>query len=100
MSRQAQKLTKHAIARLSQRGFLDCDPELIMHLGSEVEDGFLFLDKDFQEIDSKLRQYSAHLRRLVGKRIVMVNGRMITGYHAERQKCSALLRNRKQRGLT
>ena len=48
-------LTDHAVLRLAQRGIVPSDLDLIMAIGSEVEDGFLVLKKDIQVVEHALR---------------------------------------------
>lgn len=85
-------LTTHAVMRLSQRGLVNGDLELIKWIGSEVEGGYLVREKDFQALDRQLRQLRDHARRLVGKRLVIDGDTLVTAYHAVRTKERRLLR--------
>jgi hypothetical protein len=93
-------LTAHAATRMAQRGLASDDLELIRWIGTEVEDGYLVREKDFQALDRELKQLRDHARRLVGKRLVVVGGRVVTAYQADRSKERRLLRGAEDRSLT
>ena len=81
-------LTNHAVLRLSQRGFVPSDLDLIMAIGSEVEDGFLVLKKDIQAVEQTLRALLKKLKKVEGKRLVVVDGSLVTAFHAsDREQC-------------
>ena len=86
------RLTDHAAMRMSQRGIAKENLELIEWIGTEVEGGYLVREKDFQALDRELKQLREHARRLIGKRLVVEGDRLITGYHAARNKQHQLLR--------
>ncbi|MBC7153250.1 MAG: DUF4258 domain-containing protein [Rhodobacteraceae bacterium] len=85
--------TSHAVMRLAQRGFRKDDAEWIMTLGTEVEGGYLVLKKDVFEIERLCKRLPNELRRLVGARIVVDGGVLITAYHAKPRKQRKLLSN-------
>jgi hypothetical protein len=94
-------LTHHAVTRMAQRGIASDDLELIARIGTEVEGGYLVRKKDFQAFDRELKQVRDYLRRLVGKRLVIESGQVLTVYHANRGKQRRLLRTdfrRRNRG--
>lgn len=91
------RLTAHATMRMSQRGIVKEDLELIEWIGTEVEGGYLVREKDFQALDRELKQLREHARRLIGKRLVVEGDRLITGYHAARNKQYQLLRGSQAR---
>jgi len=84
--------TTHAVARMSQRGIRADDLELIQEIGTEVEGGYLVLEKDFQAYDCQLKRMRERVRRLVGKRVVVEGDRVLTAYHAEARKQRRLIR--------
>jgi hypothetical protein len=86
-------ITNHAAVRMAQRGILPKDAELIALVGTEVEGGHLVRDKDYQEIERALKALLKRLRRLVGKRLVISSGRIVTAYHASKQQQRRLLRD-------
>ena len=61
------------------------DAELIALIGTQVEDGYLVRNKDFQQIKSDLTKFLKRLRRIVGKRLILNNGQVVTAYHASRK---------------
>ena len=85
-------LTTHAAMRMSQRGLVNDDLELIRWIGTEVEGGYFVREKDFQALDRQLKQLRDHARRLVGKRIVVDGDALVTAYHAVHSKERRLLR--------
>lgn len=88
-------LTQHSIERLAQRGFQSTDAELIMAIGSEVEDGYFVSAKDCQAIEREVKRFLERLRRLGGKRLVVSDGCLITGYRATKREEKRLLRARR-----
>jgi hypothetical protein len=76
---------------MAQRGFNDA--ELIVMAGTEVEDGYLIRQADYQEIERVLKKFLEHLRRLRGKRLVIGTGRIVTAYHATNNHQRHLLRS-------
>jgi hypothetical protein len=90
----AMHLTAHAAARMAQRGIAESDLELITCIGTEVEDGYLVREKDFQALDQQLKQLRQRLRRLVGKRVVTQGNCVVVtachaGYEKERRRLRA-----------
>ncbi len=86
------RLTNHAATRMAQRGVTNDDLELIRWVGTEVEGGYLVREKDFQALDRELKRLRDHVRRLVGKRLVIADGRVVTAYHATHRTERRLLR--------
>lgn len=89
----AVQLTAHAAKRMAQRGLADDDVLFIQWIGTEVEGGYLFREKDFQALDRELKRLRDQAKRLVGKRLVLEGDRLITAYHAGRSKQRLLLRD-------
>jgi hypothetical protein len=86
-------VTGHAAMRMAQRSIQLKDAELIALVGTQVEDGYLVRAKDYQEIETDLKKLLARLRRIVGKRLVVADGHVVTAYHASRRYQRRLLRN-------
>jgi hypothetical protein len=95
----AIRTTAHGAVRMAQRGFCADDVSLATLIGTEVEGGILVREKDFQALDRELKQLRDHAKRLVGKRLVIEAGRLVTAYHATRSKERRLLRNAQDRSL-
>lgn len=88
----ALTLTGHAAVRIAQRGIKMKDAELIALIGTQVEDGYLVRTKDYQEMEYLLKGLLQRLRRIVGKRLVVADNKIITAYHASASYERRLLR--------
>jgi hypothetical protein len=75
-------ITRHAAIRMAQRAFRIRDAELIALIGTEVEDGYLVREKDYQQVERTLKELLIRSRRVVGKRLVVADGSIVTAYHA------------------
>jgi hypothetical protein len=84
---------------MAQRAIANDDLELIEHIGTEVEGGYVVREKDFQVLERELKLLRDQAKRLVGKRLVVQAGRVVTAYHAARDKERRLLRNARDRSL-
>jgi hypothetical protein len=91
--------TGHASMRMSQRGIRIRDAELIALIGTEVGDGYLVLTRDCQRVDHELKQFLTRVWRLEGKRLVTVDGRIVTAYHASKRHERELLCDIHERDL-
>lgn len=89
----ALHLTDHALERMAQRGIRMSDLDLILELGSEVDDGYLVRDKDCRELETVLKQFLGRVRRLRGKRVVVADGSIVTTFRARRGEQKRLLRH-------
>lgn len=89
----ALRMSDHAIHRFAQRGFRLDDAEIIMELGSEVDDGYLIRSKDLQEVERAAKAFLNRIRRLKGARLVVAGETVVTGYRPSRRKCKDLLRS-------
>lgn len=86
--------TDHAVVRMAQRGLLLSDVELIMTVGSEVEDGVFVRRKDVQAFERAVRNIMRRLKKVEGKRLVVTNGCLVTPFHASLQEQHRLMRPR------
>ena len=93
------KATKHAGQRLAQRAISMTDAEMIVNFGTEVEDGYVFLNKDCAAIERELRKALQHVQQLRGKRIVIEEGRLVTAYHATTATMHRLLKFGEERQM-
>ena len=93
------RLSDHAVERLAQRGIAISDVDLIMEIGSEVPDGYLVRAVDRRSIEQSVKRLLARVRRLEGKRLVVVDGCIVTGYHASARQERRLLRMAARRDL-
>jgi hypothetical protein len=92
-------LTKHAAVRMAQRGMLPKDAELIVLIGTEVDDGYFVREQDYQQVEHALKRLLQRLRRVVGKRLVVQGNRIVTAYHPSEKYQRRLLRNAQQGDL-
>jgi hypothetical protein len=86
-------VTDHAAIRMAQRGISLKDSDLITLIGTEVDDGYLVTAHDSQRVEHELKRLMDRIRRIRGKRLVVVNGQILTAYHASRRKERRLLRH-------
>ena len=75
-------ITDHGSARMNQRGIREKDLDLLFLIGTEADDGFVVRRRDYQDFERVLKRLIQRARRLVGKRLVIAEGQLITGYHA------------------
>lgn len=87
-------LTAHAVARMAQRAILPSDLDIILAFGSEVEDGILVREKDVECAERALRNLLKRVQKVKGKRLVMVDGCLVTAYHASDREQHRLMRSR------
>ncbi len=78
--------------RIERRG-ADCASR------TEVEGGYLVLDKDYKELERQLKGLLQRLRRVIGKRLVLDGGRVLTAYHASGRQRRRLMRKASERDL-
>jgi len=90
-------LTEHALIRMAQRGIKIEDAELIELVGSEVEDGFIVLDRDYRRLEVDVRKLLDAVRRVRGKRLVVAGGCVVTAYYPSKRRHRRLLRNTYER---
>jgi len=92
-------ITEHAAVRMSQRGIMLKDAELIVLIGTEIDDGYLVREKDYKEAEHGLKRLLQSFRRLVGKRLVVKNGQIVTAYHPSKTRERGLLRDGRNSNL-
>lgn len=91
------KTTKHAVERMAQRTMSMSDAEFIVMYGTEVPDGFLFLARDCDALEGELKRSIEQVRRLRGKRVVAVDGKIVTVFHSSARTERRLIRNAEER---
>jgi len=92
-------ITEHAAVRMSQRGIMPRDAELIVLIGTEVVDGYLVREKDYQDAEHALKRLLQSFRRLVGKRLVVKSGQIVTVYRPLKRYERDLLRDARHSNL-
>lgn len=93
MRMESSILTKHAVERFAQRGYSPDDVDLIMKIGTEVDEGFLVREKDVEAEIELLRKRLKRVERLKGARLVIANGAVITGYRTNKRTQKRLLKS-------
>jgi hypothetical protein len=91
--------TAHGARRMAQRGISAAGVALASLIGTEVEGVVLVREKDFQVLDRELKQLRDHAKRLVGKRLVIEAGCLVTVYHSTHAKERRLLRDAQDKSL-
>jgi hypothetical protein len=79
------KITRHAEARIRQRGFREDDVTILMKYGREMPNGTLVLtDRDVRREMEMMRRHISRLDRLRGMTAVVIDGRVVTVYRADK----------------
>ena len=86
------KLTQHAITRMAQRAVHDDDIDLVMMIGTAVEDGYLVRVRDCQAAERELKGLLQRVRRLSGLRLVVDGSQVLTAYRARQSTERRLMR--------
>ena len=89
----AHTITTHALTRMAQRGIHSDDLDLILAIGTEVDDGVLVRRKDVARIEREVKDLLKRLRRVEGKRVVVADGYLVTAFHASAREQSRLLQS-------
>ena len=89
----AVTITSHAFTRMAQRGIHSDDLDLILAIGTEVDDGVLVRRKDVARIEREVKDLLKRLRRIEGKRVVVADGHLVTAFHASDREQSRLLQS-------
>ena len=84
---------------MAQRGIMPKDSDLITLIGTEVDDGYFVREQDYQEVERALKRFWQRLRRVVGKRLVVQDNRVVTAYHASKMHERRLLRHARDGNL-
>jgi len=85
------RLTRHARCRVRQRGMRENDASFVVRHGTEAGNGYIFTQKDEEEIVRQAKSLMQTARRLRGKYIVCDGGDVITAFHATDRQQHRLL---------
>ena len=93
--------TRHAKTRMQQRGIRKADIPIILTYGTQIDDETYFMrNRDAaREIETRKREIQA-LSRLVNRKIVIRDGRVITAYPSNPADQKRTLRRRRQKGYS
>jgi hypothetical protein len=95
----ALMVTDHAAVRMAQRSIRIKDSDLIAMIGTEVDDGYLVTAHDYQRVEREIKQFLERIRRIRGKRLVVVSGQIVTAYHPSKKCERRLLRGARENDL-
>ena len=93
--------TQHAETRMQQRGIRKADIPIILAYGTQIDDETYFMrNRDaVREIETRKREIQA-LSRLVNRKVVMRDGRVITAYPSNPTDQKRTLRCGRQKGYS
>lgn len=92
--------SQHARTRMQQRGIRKADIPIILAYGTQIDDEtYLMCNRDAaREIETRKREIQA-LSRLVNRKVVIRDGRVITAYPSNSADQKRTLRRGRERGL-
>ena len=92
--------TRHAEARMQQRGIRSGDITLILACATQIDDETWFVRRrDAQREIGRLKREIKTLERLMDKKLVMPDGLVVTIYPSRREDQIRTLRHGRQKGL-
>ncbi len=92
--------SQHARTRMQQRGIRKADIPIILEYGTQIDDEtYLMCNRDAaREIETRKREIQT-LSRLVNRKVVIRDGRVITAYPSNSTDQKRTLRRGRQKGL-
>ena len=92
--------SRHARTRMQQRGIRKADIPIILAYGTQIDDEtYLMCNRDAaREIETRKREIQA-LSRLVNRKVVIREGRVITAYPSNSADQKRTLRRGREKGL-
>jgi hypothetical protein len=84
-------LTKHALARVRQRGLRERDVDFILRFGTDTGDGVILSARDAQQVIAEAKRYIGLAERLKNKMVVDDGNVIITVLHTDRRQQHRLL---------
>ena len=92
--------SRHAETRMQQRGIRKADIRIILAYGTQIDDETYFMrNRDAaREIETRKREIQT-LSRLVNRKVVIRDGRVITAYPSNPTDQKRTLRRGRQKGL-
>lgn len=80
------QITRHAAARIRQRGLRESDVAFVLAHGTPVPDGYMLTAHDAADLEREARHLMAMAQRLKGKLVVTSGAAVVTAYHACRAR--------------
>ena len=84
--------TAHASVRMAQRGISPKEAELIVLIGTQLDDGYYVTNANYQEVEHAMKRLMHQLKRVVGKRLIASSGQIVTAYHPDQRHQRLLMR--------
>lgn len=89
--------SKHAIARMNQRGIRDADIVLVIECGTQVDDSVFILSSQDAEREIRQRKFEIQsLERLKNQKVVTHGGTIVTTYKSRSRDKKNTLRRAKE----
>lgn len=85
-------LSKHAHARIRQRGYREADVDLVLAYGTECEEATVLTDADTARAVEEHKRAIQRLERLRGTAVIVVEDIVASVYRPDRVKLRHLLR--------
>jgi hypothetical protein len=82
-TRSTARLSRHAAARIRQRGLTESDVELIRKTGESVEDGYVMSNRAVEQRLHELQREINRIERLRGVALIEGESQVITVYRAD-----------------
>ena len=89
-------ITEHAKLRAAQRSIPLSHIDLLLLVGTKVDDGYFVRDNECDLLECELRDILKKLRKWRGARLVVQNGAVVTIYKPSRRQERNLLRERNE----
>lgn len=87
--------TRHAEARMQQRGLSSADIQLVLSAGTQMDDEVFFLTNDDADREiTELKRTISSLERLRGQKVVCSGESIITSYKSRRKDQKRMMRRR------
>ena len=91
--------TRHAEARMQQRGMRTGDEVLIVEFGTQIDDEtWILLDRDVRQAVEDMKRTTQRLARLASRKVVMRDDRVITAYPSCPRDQKRTLRRGRRKG--
>jgi hypothetical protein len=90
------QLTQHAKTRMPQRNLKKSDLDIVLTLGTEINDGVILTNNDASQAIRELKDEIKRVERLTNLFVVIENEALITAYRPRPSKMKKIMRRRRQ----